>query len=153
MTESRRLRVLVVDDEASERTPLRRALEAEDHVVTEAATGIDALCAAVAEDVDVALVDIGLPDMSGHELLGRLRTIVPDAHLIVISGSSTEEQRLRCFASGADDFLAKPFSLAEVSARIGALRRRRVLADLPTPVEVVHVEGRAASSAATSRSC
>jgi two-component system, OmpR family, KDP operon response regulator KdpE len=121
MTE-KSLRVLVVDDER----PIRRLLSASlsgQYTVLEAATGEDALAAAVSQRPDAILLDLGLPDMDGVDLTRRLRewTQIP---IIVLSVRDQEEDKVNALDAGADDYLTKPFGLGELLARLRVAIRR-----------------------------
>jgi DNA-binding response OmpR family regulator len=128
-------RVLVVDDEREIRTVLRAYLEAEGHVVVEAATGAEALRRALATDgsaPDVVLLDIGLPDLDGLEVLRTLRRS-SDVYVILVTARAEEVDTLIGLSTGADDYVTKPFSPREVVARVRTvLRRLRDPADEPT---------------------
>jgi DNA-binding response OmpR family regulator len=127
-------RVLVVDDEREIRTVLRAYLEAEGHVVVEAATGAEALRRALATDgsaPDVVLLDIGLPDLDGLEVLRTLRRS-SDVYVILVTARAEEVDTLIGLSTGADDYVTKPFSPREVVARVRTvLRRLRDPADEP----------------------
>ena len=115
--------VLVIDDEAPIRRLLRLVLEAEGYRVTEAGTGGDGLIAAAQRPADVVLLDLGLPDMDGVEVLRRLRewSAVP---VVVLSVRDREETKVSALDAGADDYVTKPFATSELLARLRAARRR-----------------------------
>ncbi len=137
-------RVLVVDDEREIRTVLRAYLEAEGHVVTEAATGADALRAALATDgsaPDLVLLDIGLPDLDGLDVLRTLRRD-SDVYVILVTARADEADTLIGLSTGADDYVAKPFSPREVVARVRTvLRRTRDAAVTEPPDDVLRFPG------------
>jgi DNA-binding response OmpR family regulator len=119
-------RVLVVDDEREIRTVLRAYLEAEGHLVVEAATGAEALRRALATDgsaPDVVLLDIGLPDLDGLEVLRTLRRD-SDVYVILVTARAEEADTLIGLSTGADDYVTKPFSPREVAARVRTVLRR-----------------------------
>ena len=119
-------RVLVVDDEAGIRQVLRGYLEREGFEVTEAPDGGSALRLAAAagrQAPDVVLLDVGLPDLDGLEVLRRLRA-VSDVYVILVTARVEEVDRLVGLGVGADDYVTKPFSPREVVARVKAGRRR-----------------------------
>ncbi len=125
MGEQARATILVVDDDEVFRRFATALLEAEGHVVMEAADGAGALAALDRQAPDLILLDIEMPDMSGFELLGRLRPRV-DAPVIVVSGREAETERVLAFDLGADDYVVKPFLPREFAARVRtALRRTR----------------------------
>jgi two-component system, OmpR family, KDP operon response regulator KdpE len=126
-------RVLVVDDEPQIRKFLRLGLEGHGYAVLEAATGEAALRVAVAEQPDLVVLDLGLPDREGFEVLGALRewSRVP---VFILSVRSRELEKVRAFELGADDYVVKPFGMPELLARITAALRRRIQGEAPEPV-------------------
>ena len=114
--------VLVIDDEVQIRRFLRAGLELDGFVVHDAETGTDALKSVTLKQPDLVILDLGLPDMDGGDVLERLRSwsTVP---LIVLSVRSNEAEKVRLLESGADDYVVKPFSIPELLARINALLR------------------------------
>jgi two-component system KDP operon response regulator KdpE len=125
--------VLVIDDEVQIRRFLRAGLELDGFVVQDAETGSEALKWVTLKQPDLIILDLGLPDMDGGELLERLRawSSVP---LIVLSVRSNEAEKVRLLESGADDYVVKPFGMAELLARAHAALRRRVRASTGEPV-------------------
>jgi two-component system KDP operon response regulator KdpE len=132
MTEGNPL-ALVVDDEVQIRRFLRAGLELDGFSVEEAQTGHDALRLATLRRPDLVILDLGLPDMDGGEVLDRLRawSSVP---LIVLSVRSNEAEKVRLLESGADDYVVKPFGMAELLARAHAALRRQVRASSGEPI-------------------
>jgi DNA-binding response OmpR family regulator len=123
--------ILLVEDHEQTRTFLADNLAADGYEILEAGTAADAKRIMATKFPDLAIVDLGLPDADGLELLSTVRRsdrvssrIDPGLPLIVLSGRSTELERLRGFTRGCDDYLTKPFSYPELHARIGALLRR-----------------------------
>jgi DNA-binding response OmpR family regulator len=119
-------RILVVDDEPEIRTVLRAYLEAEGHIVLEAATGAEALRRATAADgsaPDLVLLDIGLPDLDGLDVLRTLRR-TSDVYVILVTARAEETDTLIGLSTGADDYVTKPFSPREVVARVRTVLRR-----------------------------
>ena len=118
------LRVLVVDDEVAIQRFLRVALNGQGFVVSEAATGQDALQALMLERPDLMILDLGLPDMDGVEVTRRLRewSQVP---VIILSVREQEVDKIAALDAGADDYLTKPFGMGELLARIRTVLRRR----------------------------
>jgi DNA-binding response OmpR family regulator len=114
---------LVVDDEVQIRRFLRAGLELEGIGVREASTGKEALRAATLRPADLVILDLGLPDMDGSEIVERLRSwsSVP---IIVLSVRSQEEEKVRLLQLGADDYVVKPFGIRELLARVDAVLRR-----------------------------
>lgn len=121
------MRVLVVDDDPDVRSVLERALEREGHVVVSAPDLAGARLALAAGETDVIVLDLGLPDGSGVELCRTLRAERETVPVLVVTARSEVSRRVEALDAGADDFLAKPFAIAELRARVRALGRRRVL--------------------------
>ncbi|KQX07714.1 MULTISPECIES: response regulator transcription factor [unclassified Leifsonia] len=121
------MRILVVDDEVEMTELLARGLAADGHHVTQAHDGIAAMGAARSGQFDVAVVDLMLPGMSGFELSRRLKEFDPTIAVILLTARQAVDDRVRGLDSGADDYMVKPFDLAELSARIRAVRRRDAL--------------------------
>ena len=126
-----RATVLVIEDHRPTRTFLADNLAADGHDVLEAETAADARRLMARAYPDAAIVDLGLPDGDGLELLREVReadrvagTFDPDLPLVVLSGRGSDIDRLRGFSRGCDDYLVKPFSYQELHARLLALLRR-----------------------------
>jgi DNA-binding response OmpR family regulator len=121
---ARALEVLVVDDDKIVRDVVRRSLEREGMRVVEARDGVEALNRAREVPVDVAVVDVHMPAMSGHEVVARLRAVDPLLHVIMLTAAASEADRVRGLVGGADDYVVKPFSPRELAARVLAAGRR-----------------------------
>lgn len=121
-------RVLVVDDEAQIHRFLRPALEAAGYAVLRADTGSEALRQARQFPPAAVLLDLGLPDMDGQDVLARLRTQT-DAPVIVVSARDRDGEKVRALDGGADDYVEKPFSMPELLARLRACLRRALVQD------------------------
>ncbi len=117
-------RVLVVDDEAGIRSVLAAYLTADGFEVLEAGTGAEALEITGRTEVALVLLDIGLPDIDGLEVLRRLRATSP-VYVVLVTARSEEVDRIVGLTVGADDYVTKPFSPREVVARVRAVLRRR----------------------------
>jgi two-component system KDP operon response regulator KdpE len=115
---------LVIDDEAQIRRFLRAGLELEGIGVREASTGNEAIRAATLRPVDLVILDLGLPDMDGSEIVERLRSW-SNVPIIVLSVRSQEQEKVRLLELGADDYVVKPFGMAELLARSRAALRRQ----------------------------
>jgi len=125
-------RILIVDDELAIRRFLHTILSAEEFSLQEMESGHAALSAAAAFRPDVILLDLGLPDMDGIEVIKRIRewSAVP---IIVLSVREREDDKVAALDAGADDYLTKPFGVGELLARIRAALRRS-LQQVPEPV-------------------
>ncbi|MBT1076680.1 response regulator [Geobacter grbiciae] len=130
--ENRLPRILIVDDELAIRRFLCTALDTGEFSLQQAENGHAALAAAVATKPDVILLDLGLPDMDGVEVIRRIRewSQVP---IIVLSVREREDDKVAALDAGADDYLTKPFGVAELVARIRAALRR-ALQQVPEPI-------------------
>lgn len=117
--------VLVVDDEVQIRRFLRTGFELDGFQVHEAETGTEALRTATLKPSDLVILDLGLPDMDGADVLERLRawSSVP---LIVLSVRGSETEKVRLLELGADDYVVKPFGMAELLARAHSAMRRQL---------------------------
>ena len=115
--------VLLVEDDAAIRTALTRALREHGHVVTPLSSGMPALSAAVEQKPDVILLDLGLPDLDGSDVLSMLRA-VSDIPVIVATARDDEAEMVRLLDIGADDYVIKPFTASQLNARIRAVLRR-----------------------------
>lgn len=126
-------RILVVDDEPQIRRFLRIGLEGHGYAVVEAADAQAALRVAATAQPELVVLDLGLPDRDGFEVLSALRewSRVP---VFVLSVRSREAEKVRAFELGADDYVVKPFSMAELLARVSAALRRRLQGERPEPV-------------------
>jgi two-component system, OmpR family, response regulator len=118
------MRLLLIEDDAALADGLKRVLQ-RSALITHAATGGDAVRAASAEQFDLVVLDLGLPDMDGLDVLATLRMNPQTGPILILTARDSETDRVRGLDLGADDYVAKPFSLAEFEARIRALMRRR----------------------------
>jgi DNA-binding response OmpR family regulator len=123
--------ILLVEDHRATRTFLADNLTVDGYELLEADCAADGERMLATRFPDLAIIDLGLPDRDGLDLIRRVRTadragsrIDPEVPLLVLSGRTTELDRLRGFERGADDYVVKPFSYAELNARIVALLRR-----------------------------
>jgi len=118
------MRVLIVEDELRMASLIRRGLTNEGLAVDVAVRGADALWMAEAHDYDAVLLDVMLPDVDGFEVCRRLRAAGVWAPVLMLTARDSVEDRVAGLDSGADDYLVKPFSFAELLARLRALARR-----------------------------
>ena len=116
-------RVLVVDDEPQLLRALSINLRARKYDVTTAATGAAALAAAAKHPPDIVVLDLGLPDMDGTEVVAGLRGWT-DVPILVLSGRTDSSDKVDALDAGADDYVTKPFAMDELLARLRAMSRR-----------------------------
>jgi two-component system KDP operon response regulator KdpE len=128
-------RVLIVDDEPQILRALRINLTARQYEVVTAAAGGEALRQARAERPDLVVLDLGLPDLDGVEVIRGLRTWTP-VPIIVLSGRVDSSDKVDALDAGADDYVTKPFHVDELLARIRAVTRRRSPTDAAPEVRV-----------------
>ena len=117
-------KVLVVDDEESIRWALRRTLGSAGFEIVEAATGKEALALIRTVQLDVVLLDISMPGLSGIETCREIRKLMPHIGIIMLTVKNSEDVKLEALEGGADDYVTKPFSVRELTARIRVSVRR-----------------------------
>ena len=120
------MRILVAEDDASLSSFVKKGLEAEHYAVDIAREGDEAQYMAEQFEYDLLLLDLTLPGMDGLKVLQRVRAAKPSLPVLVLTSRSKVEDRVRGLDLGADDYLTKPFSFTELSARVRALLRRGV---------------------------
>jgi two-component system, OmpR family, response regulator len=118
------MRILIVEDEARIRDFVARGLEAEGYTTVGAGNGASGLQLALDEEFDLVVLDLLLPGLDGLSLLQRLRDHRPELPVLILSARSDLQTKLRGFELGASDYLAKPFSLDELIARVRVRARR-----------------------------
>jgi two-component system KDP operon response regulator KdpE len=128
-------RILIVDDEPQMLRALRINLTARQYDVVTAADGTAALRAATDDRPDLVVLDLGLPDIDGVQVIRALRTWSP-VPIVVLSGRSDSQDKVDALDAGADDYVTKPFSVDELLARIRAVTRRKSPADAPAGTRV-----------------
>jgi two-component system copper resistance phosphate regulon response regulator CusR len=126
------MRILIAEDDAPLASFVKKGLEAEHYAVDISADGEQARATADEFDYDLVVLDLNLPRLDGISILRTVRTHKPSMPVLVLTARSRIEDRVQCLDLGADDYLVKPFSFSELSARIRALLRRSHL-----PVESV----------------
>ena len=126
-------RVLVVDDDSQMLRAVSNALSARGYDVVTAASGESALELAAEEELDLVLLDLGLPGIKGREVIERLRTWT-ELPVIVVSVQESQEDKVAALDAGADDFVTKPFGMKELLARMRAVRRRVGSDTEPRPI-------------------
>jgi two-component system KDP operon response regulator KdpE len=117
--------ILIVEDEPPIRRLLRTTLSAQDYRTLEAGTAAEALQAVRHHRPDLVLLDLGLPDRDGLELIGEIRKLGP-VPIVVLSGRGEEAAKVAALDSGADDYVTKPFGAEELMARLRAALRHRL---------------------------
>lgn len=125
-------KILLVEDDERISDPLVRVLDAEGFEVTHVARGREALDAMAADRPDLVLLDLTLPDIDGLDVCRRIRADAPELPIVMLTARSEEVDVIVGLDAGADDYIAKPFRLAELVARIRA-RLRASAAAAPTP--------------------
>lgn len=128
-------RVLVVEDEEDIAFPLVRTLEREGYEVIRVESGVIALDHLASHQADVMILDLGLPDMDGLEVCQKARAAGFDGAILIVTARAGELDRVVGLDYGADDYLSKPFGLAELQARVRALLRRTGPSALATEPE------------------
>lgn len=138
MTDRDRPRILVVDDEPQIHRFLGPALEAAGYAPLRAMTAAEGLRLAAERAPALVLLDLGLPDMDGQDMLPRLRAFCA-APVVVLSAREREEEKVAALDAGADDYVEKPFALAELLARLRAVLRRAGAEAAPAAETVLRV--------------
>jgi DNA-binding response OmpR family regulator len=115
--------ILVVEDDTAIRGALSRGLTERGHAVTLATAGLNGLELLLSAHPEVVLLDLGLPDVDGLQVISMIRA-VDETPIIVITARDDDEALVNALDAGADDFVSKPFSLAQIDARIRAILRR-----------------------------
>ncbi|MDQ0319258.1 two-component system KDP operon response regulator KdpE [Pararhizobium capsulatum DSM 1112] len=126
-------RILVVDDEPQIQRFLKPALGAAGYEVVEAATGAEALKAVATTAPDLVILDLGLPDMDGKDVVSSLRGW-SDIPILILSARDRESEKIAALDLGADDYIEKPFGIGELTARIRNALRHRGRAETTTPI-------------------
>ena len=131
------IRILVVDDEAVLAELVSMALRYEGWEITTAADGASAVTAARDTRPDAVVLDVMLPDMTGLEVLGKLREHSPDLPVLLLTAKDAVEDRIAGLSAGGDDYVTKPFSIEEVVLRLRGLLRRTGVAEDTHSAKVV----------------
>ena len=129
------MRLLIVEDETELRQQLSHYFAEEGYVIDSAADGEEGLCIGKEHPIDVAVIDVGLPEMTGIELLQELRTMGKNFPVLLLTARGRWQDKVEGLDAGADDYLIKPFHMEELAARVKALLRRAT--SLVQPV-IVH---------------
>jgi two-component system, OmpR family, KDP operon response regulator KdpE len=128
-------RLLLIEDDPTIRTPLVRALKERDHAVASVSTAMEGVQTALTERPDLVVLDLGLPDLDGLEVLRMLRA-VSQVPVIVATARDDEGEIVRVLDAGADDYLVKPFTAAQLDARVRAVLRRGASAPADPAIRV-----------------
>jgi two-component system KDP operon response regulator KdpE len=128
-------RILVVDDDRALLRVLSIGLVARGYEVVTARTGLDGVVQASLHQPDVIVLDLSLPDLDGVEVAGRIREFT-EAPILVLSALGSEDRKVEALDRGADDYVTKPFGMAELEARLRVLLRRSRSAEPASPVEI-----------------
>ncbi|MCI7809862.1 response regulator transcription factor [bacterium] len=135
-----KLLILVVEDDTPVRNLITTTLKAHDYRYLTAATGESAVMEAASHNPDIILLDLGLPDIDGVEVIHRIRSW-SNVPILVISARSEDADKINALDAGADDFLTKPFSVEELLARLRVTQRRLALIQASTPQKAVYENG------------
>jgi DNA-binding response OmpR family regulator len=119
------MRILIAEDDAPLAAFIAKAFTSEDHVTEIAASGDDALQRLQRDKFDLLILDLNLPVISGSEVLKKVRSGNADLPILILTATDEVAERVACLDAGADDYLTKPFSFSELSARIRAVFRRK----------------------------
>jgi two-component system KDP operon response regulator KdpE len=135
--------IVVIEDDPQIRRFLRTGLSAQPYRIFEAETGKDGLVEASTRKPDLIILDLGLPDLDGVEVVSRLREWYTRP-IIILSARSSEQEKIKALDAGADDYLTKPFGIGELTARMRVALRRAASSDGPGATEFafgdVHVD-------------
>jgi len=118
------MRILVIEDETGLQTDIRQRLETEGYIVDTSGEGNEGLFFATEYPLDAAIIDIGLPGISGIEIIQRLREQGSTLPVLILTARSRWQEKVEGLEAGADDYLVKPFQMEELLARLKALLRR-----------------------------
>jgi DNA-binding response OmpR family regulator len=130
--------ILIIEDNDDIAVGLRDNLELEGHVVRTAATGADGVAAAKAWDPDVIILDLGLPDMDGHQVMRLLRRDGITSGVLILSARDAEAEKVVGLRLGAEDYVTKPFGMLELLARVETILRRGRVAAAPLEIVAPH---------------
>jgi len=118
------MRVLVIEDESNLQADIKERLESEDYIVDTTGDGDEGYFFATEYPLDAAIIDIGLPGMSGIEIIKKLREDGSTLPVLILTARSRWQEKVEGLEAGADDYLVKPFQMEELLARVKALLRR-----------------------------
>ena len=136
-------RLLLVEDDPAIAQPLQRALSREDFDVVHVDRGVDAVAKALEGDIDLVVLDLTLPDIDGLDVCRRIRAHNSTLPIIMLTARSDELDLVVGFDAGADDYMAKPFSMAELTARVRARLRHSAVTDGVLEAQGIRLESEA----------
>lgn len=119
------MRILIAEDDAPLASFIATTFSAEDHLTEVAANGEEALQRLSGAEYDLLILDLNLPVMGGSQVLRKIRSRDGDLPILILTATDHVSERVACLDAGADDYLTKPFSFSELSARVRALLRRK----------------------------
>ena len=135
------MHILLVEDEQRLAKAVKRVLEEEGHVADAVEDGADALIQATTGKYDLILLDVMLPSLNGYDIAKRLRALGDTTPILMLTARDSVSDRVRGLDAGADDYLVKPFALAELLARVRAIGRRTNMAtEEPLILKVADLE-------------
>jgi DNA-binding response OmpR family regulator len=126
--------ILIIEDDAGIRLSLKLALKHEGYSLVFAKEGAEGIELAHRADIDLVLLDVMLPERNGYEVLKEIRALWPERPVLMVTAKDHEDDRVRGLKLGADDYVVKPFSTAELLARVGAALRRTRLRKAKTEI-------------------
>lgn len=124
MSENEKRKILIIEDDSSLRLGLEQGFLSEGYAVETAADGDEGLGLALRSDADLIVLDLMLPKRDGFEILRRVRADAVEIPVLILTARGEEEDRIRGFEYGADDYMVKPFSVRELLLRVAAVLRR-----------------------------
>jgi len=130
------MRVLVIEDEPQLARHISRALNRHGHECAVRHDGLEGLQAALSDPADLIILDLNLPNLDGLSVLAKLRAAKSSSRVLILTARGELENRIKGLKAGADDYLAKPFSMDELVARVEALGRRVAVTVIPPVLEV-----------------
>ena len=134
------MRILIAEDDGPLASFIAKTFASEGHESEIAPNGELALERLTAESFDLLILDLGLPIVSGSEVLAKVRSHDEDLPILVLTAAGQVSERVACLDAGADDYLTKPFSFSELSARVRALARRQARGAVTTLLKVDDLE-------------
>ena len=135
------IKILIIEDEGAIRNLISTALQTNEYTYEVASNGTEALLLLLTHHYDMVLLDLGLPDIDGVEIIKKFRTF-STTPIIVISARSNDEDKINALDEGADDYLTKPFNVEELLARVrSTLRRTQYLDNKPMEEEHLFING------------